>query len=115
MFLKLNHKNLTAYSVVREMVKEVYTVSNKWPSNERFALTQQVRRASTSVLLNLAEGASRKSVKERSRFYECSRGSIVEIDAVFEIAVDLKYNDEKDLVHLSELVNHCFALISRMI
>jgi four helix bundle protein len=50
---------------------------------ERFALAQQIRRAALSVHLNIAEGCSRKSETERKRFFEVSRGSIIEIDAGF--------------------------------
>lgn len=44
-----------------------------------------------SVKLNFAEGSSRKSVQERKRYYEISRGSVVEIDAALETSVDLEY------------------------
>ena len=54
-------------------------------------MVSQMRRAVLSVKLNLAEEASRKSQVERKRYYENSRGSVVEIDAIFETAVDLNY------------------------
>jgi four helix bundle protein len=93
----------------------VYTLSNRLPQEEKFNMLQQVRRASLSVKLNLAEGATRKSETERKRYYEISRGSVVELDAAFETAVDLNYFSEKELLNLSEHLNKCFAMLSNMI
>lgn len=115
MFLQLSHKNLDVYRAVRELVKEVYSLSNRLPQEEKFNMVQQVRRASLSVKLNLAEGATRKSDAERKRYYEVSRGSVVELDAAFETAVDLSYFTEQDLLNLSEHLNRCFAMLSKMI
>ena len=91
MFIQLKHKKLDVYNAIRELIKEVYKVSLKLPPDEKFNMVQQIRRATLSVKLNLAEGATRKSVLERKRFMEISRGSVVEIDAALEIAVDLNY------------------------
>jgi len=60
------------------------------PAEERFNMVQQIRRAALSVYLNITEGCSRRSVAERKRFYEISRGSIIEIDAVLELCVEFK-------------------------
>ena len=89
MFLNLNHKSLTVYSKIRELTKEIYKISNLLPAEERFNMVQQLRRAGLSVKLNFAEGSTRRS--NLKRYYEISRGSIVEIDAALETAVDLEY------------------------
>ena len=78
-------------------------------------MISQIRRAALSVKLNLAEGSSRKSVTERNRFFEISRGSIVEIDAAVETAIDLNYINESSLERLSKQLNKCFAMLSNMI
>lgn len=115
MFLDLKHKKLDAYLIIRELVKEVYLVSLKLPPDEKFNMVQQIRRAALSVKLNLAEGSSRKSEIERKRYYEISRGSIVEIDAAIETAVDLNYLIVEDLNTLNILLNKSFAILSKMI
>ncbi|MBP6731041.1 MAG: four helix bundle protein [Chitinophagales bacterium] len=115
MFLKLNHKNLDAYKVSRQLLKESYKVTAKLPVEEKYNLTQQIRRAALSVKLNIAEGASRKSEAERKRYYEISRGSVIEIDAAIEAAVDLELLSEDQLTELGKSVNSAFALLSRMI
>ena len=91
MFIKLNHQSLDVYKAVRELIKEIYFYSIKLPSDEKFNMVQQIRRAALSIKLNLAEGASRRSPAERKRFIEISRGSVIEVDTIFETAVDLKY------------------------
>ena len=114
MFLNLNHKNLEVYKAVRELTKIVYFNSNLFPPEEKFNMVQQVRRAVLSVKLNLAEGISRKSEIERKRFYEIAQGSIVELDAAFETAVDLNYFQFEQLQDLGDQLNKCFAMLARL-
>lgn len=115
MFINLNHKSLEVYKTVRELVKESYKITLEMPTEEKFNMVQQIRRAALSVKLNLAEGSSRKSVVERARYYEIARGSIVEIDAAIETAVDLSYLNIESLTKIGELLNKSFAMLSNMI
>jgi four helix bundle protein len=115
MFLSLKHKSLDVYQAVREMVKEAYKVSGMLPPEEKFNMVPQIRRAALSVKLNLAEGASRKSVVERNRFLEIARGSVVEIDAALETGVDLSYYSKDELNVMGEMLNKCFAMLTKMI
>ncbi len=91
MLLNLKHKHLDVYKRIRAFVKEAYLVSLLLPAKEKFNIISQISRAALSVKLNLAEGCSRKSVIERKRFFEVSRGSLTEADAACEVAVDLNY------------------------
>ena len=68
MFLQLGHTKLDVYTVTRQFVKECYVALTQFPAEEKFILTQQIKRAALSVHLNLAEGSSRKSDLERKRF-----------------------------------------------
>ncbi len=115
MFIDLKHKSLEVYQTVRELTKEVYRISLELPADEKFNMVQQIRRAALSVKLNLSEGSSRKSVIERKRFYEIARGSVVEIDAVLETAVDLNYFQVEQLQLMGSYLNKCFAMLSNMI
>ena len=114
MFIKLNHQSLDVYKAVRELIKEIYLISIKLPAEEKFNMVQQIRRAGLSVKLNLAEGASRRSPVERKRFLEISRGSLVEVDAILETAVDLRFFSIDQLTTVGELLNKCFAMLSKM-
>ena len=115
MFLQLGHTKLDVYQYSRSLTLECYKVTKHFPSDERFALTQQIRRAALSVHLNLSEGASRKSALERKRFYEISRGSIIEIDSAIDIAVHLNYINKDQVDHLGEILIKTFKLLTGMI
>ena len=65
MFLNLNHYKLDVYQSARELRIECYKILSKIPDHEKFNIIDQIRRASTSVLLNITEGCSRKSELER--------------------------------------------------
>ena len=84
MFLDLAHTKLDVFRVSREFVLLCYKETKSFPSEEKFAMVQQIRRAALSVHLNVAEGCSRKSVAERRRFYEIARGSVIEIDTALD-------------------------------
>ena len=90
MFLKLAHTKPDIFQVT-SLTLECYKATKLLPSDERSAMVQQIRRAALSVHLNVAEGCSKKSGVERKRYYEIARGSVVEIDIAFNIAVQLQY------------------------
>ena len=85
------------------------------PQEEKFNMVQQMRRAALSAKLNVSEGCTRKSAIERKRYLVVSRGSVVEIDAVLEVAVDLNYLKKDNIEGVGELLNKCFAMLSKMI
>jgi four helix bundle protein len=113
--MKLTHKNLEVYKVAGELLNECYITTKYLPPEEKFNLTQQIKRAALSVLLNVAEGSSRSSILERKRFFEIARGSIVEIDTAFTASVILNYTQEEQLNKLNTLLISCFRMLSKMI
>lgn len=115
MFLELNHTKLKVYKQSRKFVVESYKLANALPAEEKFAMMQQIKRAALSVHLNLAEGSSRKSRIERKRFYEISRGSIIEVDAALDIANDLIYLEKYDNSKLGIELVEVFKLVSGLI
>jgi len=116
MFLELAHTKLDVFKISKEFVLSCYKETRLFPSEERFAMIQQIRRAALSVHLNVAaEGCSRKSVAERKRIYEIARGSVIEIDTALDIAVNLGYITKEKLTELGVLMVRSFQLISKMI
>ncbi|MCU0387039.1 MAG: four helix bundle protein [Chitinophagaceae bacterium] len=115
MFLDLGHTKLKVYKQSRRFVVEAYKLANALPPDEKFAMVQQIKRAALSVHLNIAEGSSRKSVVERKRFYEISRGSIIEVDAAMDIADDLAYLEKFDVSALGTEMVEVFKLVSGLI
>ena len=115
MFLELSHTKLDVFSVSKAFVLACYRETKSFPSEERFSMISQIRRAALSVHLNVTEGCSRKSLVERKRFYEIARGSLIEVDAAMAIAIDLGYTTKQKLDELGKLMIRTFQLISKMI
>lgn len=112
--IKLNHKKLIVYKASIELVSEIYKLTNSFPASENFGLTSQLRRASVSIPSNISEGSARSSDAERKRFLQIARSSLVEVDTQIEISLKLNYLNEEDIIHLSDLSNQVFAMLSKM-
>ncbi|MBR4913536.1 MAG: four helix bundle protein [Bacteroidales bacterium] len=84
-------ENLEVYSKIRNLIKYIYQLQEKFPKEERYGLGDQVRRAVVSVSANLAEGSGRNSLKEKIHFVEISYGSLMEVFCELQAACDLKY------------------------
>lgn len=114
MFLQLAHTKLNVYQASRDLALECYKVTRLLPADEKFAMISQIRRAALSVHLNIAEGSSRKSQTERSRYYEIARGSVIEIDAAVGIAFKLNYVKIEELQVLGDSIVKTFKLLTGM-
>jgi len=115
MFLNLAHTRLDIFSISKQFVLECYRTTKGFPVEEKFGITQQIRRAALSVHLNIAEGCSRKSFPERKRFFEISRGSVIEIDTAYDIATELEYCSVTSIQSLGEKLIKTFKLLCGMI
>jgi len=80
------HEKLECYRRSVQMAEELSKEGASWPRGLGY-LHDQLRRAMASVVLNLAEGNSRKSMAERSRFFEIARGSVIEVAACIDLAL----------------------------
>ena len=85
------YRKLVAYQKAKEVVKRTYKLLKKFPAEERYAMCDQLRRASVSVTSNIAEGINRYSVKDKAHFIEMAYGSLMEVPSQFEIAEELNY------------------------
>ena len=75
------------------LLKEVYLYTGNFPTQERFGLQSDMRRAANSILHNLAEGYGRQTSKDKSRFYKVSRGSAYELISQLIVCMELNYID----------------------
>jgi len=115
MFIELSHTKLEVNFLSKKLNLEIHKVLKIFQPEEKYNMVQQIRRAALSVHLNIEEGSSRKSEIERKRFYEISRGSVIEIDAAFDVAIELDYCTTSDLKLSGELLDRIFKILSAMI
>ena len=74
------HEQLDAWKYATQLVKVVYQMTSTFPPEERYGLSQQMRRAAVSIPSNLAEGAGRNGIKEYVQFIGIARGSLAELE-----------------------------------
>ena len=106
-------KDLEIWKRSREFCASIYEITSKFPDSEKFGLTNQLRRASVSVPSNIAEGSSRHSNKDFSRFIQISIGSAYEIETQLLIALDLEFISEKELDNLISELDEIIKMTSR--
>jgi four helix bundle protein len=92
-----NYKELKVWQKQRELVKFVYQLTSKFPKEEIYTLTSQIRRAVVSIPSNISEGAGHFSNKEFSRFLEIAYVSSCELDTQITLSFDLNFINEDEL------------------
>ena len=90
-------EGLEVYKAARILVRDIYHLQHKFPKIETYALGDQIRRSSSSVTSNIAEGSGRASFKEKSHFIEIAYGSLMEAFSQLQIAQDLGYLTQEDI------------------
>ena len=86
-----DYRKLEVWKKSRALATAVYRVTERFPKSEMFGLTSQIRRAAVSIVLNIAEGNGRWTMRDQSSFLVDARASAHEVEAVLYIAEDLKY------------------------
>ena len=105
-------QKLEIYQLSKDLVKNVYILMKKFPSEERFALIPQLSRAAVSVPSNIAEGAGRKNTKEFLQFLYISLGSASELHTQLIISQNLSYlKDTQLIIELNEIRKMLVSLI----
>ncbi len=107
-------EKLDVWQKAREYVVFIYNINNKFPDNEKFGISSQIRRASISIISNIAEGSSRSSLKEQIRFTEIAYGSALETYCQLISALDLGFLTKEEFEigneKLKEITNKLNAL-----
>jgi four helix bundle protein len=93
-------EDLQAWRLGMNLVVEIYRQTQSWPKTELYGLTAQIRRASTSIPSNIAEGKGRSSDKELLKFLDYARGSVHEVQTQIMIACRLDYLSATDALRL---------------
>ena len=93
-------EDLTIWQESRKFTNKIYVLTKKFPKEELYGLTSQIRRATVSITSNIAEGFDRRSDKELSNFLSIARGSTAEVQNNLYIALDLKYISQTEFNRL---------------
>lgn len=97
------YQNIKVWQKSHCLTLAVYTVTSRFPADERFGLVSQLRRSAGSIPANIAEGSGRNGLAEFARFMDMSMGSANELEYHLLLARDLGYLDEAKWSELSEL------------
>lgn len=109
------YKKLEVYAAGKELVLHVYELLKKFPKEEQFALSDQLRRAVISIPSNIAEGSGRQSEKDQSHFYTIAYGSLMETLSQLDVACDLGYLTQEEFSKFEILINEEAKMLSGLI
>ena len=113
---KLNtYKDLLVWQKSMVLITEIYSISNKFPSTEVYGLSSQIRRASCSVSLNIAEGWGRSSTKNYIQFLRVSKASLMEVENCMLISKNLKYVTDDDTNVIVEKIVEITRMLNGLI
>lgn len=88
-----SYKDLIVWQKAMTLVREVFTLTAKFPSSELYGIISQIRRSAISIPSNIAEAFGRRSLKSSAQFYSIALGSALELETQLLIARDLKMTD----------------------
>ncbi|UCH90175.1 MAG: four helix bundle protein [Thermoplasmata archaeon] len=107
MIQKFEFEKLEVYQKAIKFAFKIYRISDHFPKSEGYGLTGQLKRSTTSIALNIAEGYGRYYKKGKIQFYTFARSSGYECIPILTIALHQNYIDKKDY---DELYNECYTL-----
>jgi four helix bundle protein len=109
------HKKLDVWKLAMELVTEVYRATEAFPKEERYSLTDQVRRAAMSIPSNIAEGAARQTRREFANYLHVAQGSLSELDTLLELSRHLGYLASNEWAALDTRMERIDKMISGLI
>lgn len=104
-------KDLIIWQKSHYLTLEVYKITSKFPPEEKYGITSQIRRAAYSIPSNIVEGHSRKSKKEFLQFLNIAKSSLEELKYFIILSGDLNYISKKDQNHLEEITEEVSKLL----
>lgn len=108
-------RKLNVYITAKELVKQVYDLLEHFPSHERYALCDQLRRAVISIPSNIAEGSGRMSAKDQAHFYSIAYGSLMEVLAQLDVACDLGYITKEEFKSFEIIIDEEAKMLTGLI
>jgi four helix bundle protein len=113
--MEKSHKRLDVWIKSFELAKMIYEVTKKYPSEEKYGLVSQMRRAAVSIPSNIAEGSARQTNKDAMYFFVVARGSLSELDTQIELSRSLDMITCTDYRLLTVQISSVDSLLSGFI
>jgi len=106
-------EDLDVWNKAHKLVLRIYGVTRDFPGEEKFGLVSQMRRAAFSIPANIAEGFKKRTVRDKSNFYNIAQGSLEELRYYIILAKDLDYlgNNRELLESVDEVARMLYGLI----
>lgn len=111
----LTYKNLDAWKLSMQLVKDVYLLTKNFPKDEMFGLTSQSKRAAVSIPSNIAEGLGRQYKKDSLQFFHIARGSLYELETLLQIALMTDIIDESQLSLITPALERVSMILNGLI
>ena len=108
-------ERLEVWQHARRFADNIYGITSRFPKNELFGITNQLRRAAISITLNIAEGSERQPDQDFQRFLRMALASLHEVLAALYISQDQNFLDEKTFQSLHKDASHLSAQIKSFI
>src|SRR6476469_6697626 len=110
-----NYKDLKVWTKAHAFTLKIYEVTQMFPKEELYSLTNQIRRAASSIPANIAEGCGKRTSPDFQRFLNISLGSTNEAEYFLILSHDLKYITKPSFIELSILINEIKAMLIGLI
>ena len=110
-----SYEDLKAWQLAMDLTEEIYRLTSSFPKSEQYGITSQLRRASTSVASNLAEGFGRYTYKDKAAKYTIARGECTEVECFLHVSVRLEYISQEQFDNTIEQAKEVGRTISGLI
>src|SRR3954468_5542287 len=109
-----NYKDLVVWQKGIALAKAIYQLTSRFPSEEKFGLVSQMRRAAVSIPSNVAEGQARHTTGEFIQFISHAEGSTAELDTQLVVAVDLAFCDRESALPVYEALDEIRRMLNAL-
>ena len=110
-----DYKKLKVWEDAHKFTVDIYNITQKFPNNEQYGLTSQIRRSASSIPTNIVEGCGQLDNGNLIRFLGIAKGSAFEVEYQLLLAKDLKYINEKDYDELNEKIQKIISMLTNLI
>lgn len=109
----LPYERFNAWKMAHTLALEVYKITDRWPTRERYGLTAQIRRAALSAPTNIAEGSAKRGPRELRRYLDIALGSLSEVSYLLRFSRDRGLLSSEAFTELDDLRNRAGQLTWR--